>query len=193
MTLNAIKAAFTSLKSDFRDARFPVIAGRLGGEAQVWGERLLELYRTADRAELSRIDALARFWVLRYRGMIEPADLSGAPGGAGFIMAFTAFPYLDMMMDEWELGDLVEGGEGDRFMVRCLFDGADQGAFVIAERAGTGWRFDLMALYRDKVRVFETFIEGQFQGDFEAFLRHYVAEHDLDFDLDQAWRPLAER
>jgi hypothetical protein len=192
MPLNAVKAAFDALKADFRDARFPVVAGRLAGESLAWGERLLALYRSAGRDELDEIDPLARFWVLRYRGMPVPADLTGATPGAGFVLAFTAFPYLDMMMEEWELGGVAGEAGPDRLSVRCLFNGIDEGAVVTAERNAGGWRFDLMPLYRDKARVFEAFIAAEFGGDLEGFVGHYVAEHDLDFDMEQAWRPLVE-
>ncbi|TAN71290.1 MAG: hypothetical protein EPN20_04765 [Magnetospirillum sp.] len=190
MPLNAVKAAFDSLKADFRDARFPVVAGRLAGESMVWGESLLDIFRRGGRSELEALDSLARFWVLRYRGMPVPADLTGAPAGVGFVLAFTAFPYLDVMMDVWELGELAEPAEADRLRVRCLFDGVDEGGIVTAERAGGGWRFDLMPLYRDKVRALDAFVASRFGGSFDSFVRHYVAEHDLDFDFDQAWRPL---
>jgi len=191
MVVSAVKAAFDSLKADFRDGRFPVVAGRLAGESLVWGDRLLGLFRTAGRGELAAVDSLARFWVLRYRGMPVPADLTGAPAGVGFVLAFTAFPYLDVMMEAWELSEPVAADAGDCLRLHCLFDGADEGSVVTAERVGGGWRFDMMPLYRDKVRALDTFIASRFQGDFDAFLGHYVAEHDLDFHLDQAWRPLA--
>lgn len=191
MPLNAAKAAFDSLKADFRDGRFLVVAGRLAGESVVWGESLLVLFRTGDRAALEAADTLARFWVLRYRGMPVPADLTGAPAGVGFVLAFTAFPYLDVMMDVWNLGDLAEAAGADHLRIRCLFDGVDEGSVVTAERVGGGWRFDLMPLYRDKVRALDAFIASQFGGSFDSFVRHYVAEHDLDFDFVQAWRPLS--
>ncbi|MDO8606434.1 MAG: hypothetical protein Q7R40_07865 [Phaeospirillum sp.] len=191
MSLGAVQAAFDSLKADFREARFPVVAGRLAGEALVWGDSLLDLFRNADRGGLEEVDSLARFWVLRYRGMPVSADLAGAPAGVGFVLAFTAFPYLDVMMELWELGELAETAEPDRLRVRCLFDGLDEGAIVTAERAGGGWRFDLMPLYRDKVRALDAFVATRFDGDFDAFIHFYVAEHDLDFDFDQAWRPLS--
>ncbi|CAA7625094.1 hypothetical protein [Magnetospirillum sp. SS-4] len=191
MPLNAVRVAFDILKADFRDARFPVAAGRLTGESLAWGERLLALYRDAGRADLEAIDPLARFWVLRHRGMPVPADLTGATPGAGFVLAFTAFPYLDMMMEEWDLGGVAGEAGPERLSVRCLFNGVDEGAVLTAERIGGGWRFDLMPLYRDKARVFETFIAAEFGGDLEGFVGHYAAEHDLDFDMEQAWRPLA--
>ena len=190
MSREAIHAAFESLKADFRDDRFPVIAGRLCGESLVWGGRLLDLYRAADRDGLGQCDVLSRFWVLRYRGMPVPADLTGADAGAGFVLAFTAFPYLDVMMEAWGLGEVVAQQGSDRFTLRCLFDGNDEGAEVVAERAGASWRFDLMGLYRDKAKALAAFIGSSFDGDFEAFVVHYVAEHDLDFNFDQAWRPL---
>lgn len=190
MSREAVHAAFASLKADFRDERFPLIAGRMAGEALAWGEQLLQLFATADREALSAVDALSRFWVVRYRGMPEPADLSGAGPGPAFILGFTAFPYLDVMMDAWELGEVAEELGPDRLTFHCLFDGENQGTLVTAERAGAGWRFDLMGLYRDKAKALENFIELEF-GDFDAFLDHYVAEHDLNFDTEQAWRPLA--
>ncbi|WP_096703009.1 hypothetical protein [Magnetospirillum sp. 15-1] len=191
MSREAVHAAFASLKADFRDERFPVIAGRLAGEALTWGERLLVLFAHADRDALEAVDALSRFWVVRYRGMPEPADLGGAGPGPAFILGFTAFPYLDVMMEAWELGEVAEEHGPDRLSFHCLFDGEDQGTLVTAERGPGGWRFDLMGLYREKAKTLENFIELEF-GTFDAFLDHYVAEHDLSFDMDQAWRPLAE-
>jgi len=191
MSREAVHAAFASLKADFRDERFPVIAGRLAGEALAWGERLLVLFAHADRDALEAVDALSRFWVVRYRGMPEPADLGGAGPGPAFVLGFTAFPYLDVMMEAWELGEVAEEHGPDRLSFHCLFDGEDQGTLVTAERGQGGWRFDLMGLYREKAKTLENFIELEF-GAFDAFLDHYVAEHDLSFDMDQAWRPLAE-
>jgi hypothetical protein len=188
MSREAVIAAFASLKADFRDERFPVVAGRLAGEALAWGGQLLTLYANGDRAALEGVDALSRFWVVRYRGMPEPADLSGAGPGPAFVLGFTAFPYLDVMMEAWEMGEVVEQGP-DRLILRCLFDGEDQGTVVVAERAGPGWRFDLMDLYRAKAAALEAFIAAEY-GDFDGFLDHYVAEHDLSFNTDQAWRPL---
>jgi hypothetical protein len=188
MSRDAVIAAFASLKSDLREERFPVVAGRMAGEALDWGGELLRLFAAAGRDELERVDALSRFWVLRYRGMPEPADLTGAGPGPAFVLGFTAFPYLDVMMDAWELGEVVEEGP-DRLVLRALFDGEDQGALVAAERTGPGWRFDLMGLYRDKAKALENFIALEY-GDFDVFLEHYVAEHDLDFHTEQAWRPL---
>ncbi|CUW40395.1 protein of unknown function [Magnetospirillum sp. XM-1] len=189
MSREAVLAAFASLKADFRDERFPFIAGRLAGESLTWGEKLLTLFAHGDRDALEAVDMLSRFWVVRYRGMPEPADLSGAGPGPAFVLGFTAFPYLDVMMDAWELGEVAEEQGPDRLTFRCLFDGEDQGTLVTAERAGAGWRFDLMGLYRAKAAALETFIELEF-GAFDTFLDHYVAEHDLSFDLEQAWRPL---
>ncbi|MBI3446090.1 MAG: hypothetical protein HY055_12205 [Magnetospirillum sp.] len=192
MSHEAIHAAFESLKADFRDDRFPVIAGRLTGESLAWGKRLLELFQSAGRDGLMECDPLTRFWILRYRGMPSPADLAGADAGAGFVLAFTAFPYLDVMMEAWALGEIVAGAGTDRVTLRCLFDGTDEGASVVAERAGASWRFDLMGLYVDKAKALDAFIQSSFQGKFDAFIRHYVAEHDLDFDFEQAWRPLTD-
>ncbi|CAA7616951.1 conserved hypothetical protein [Candidatus Terasakiella magnetica] len=191
-TLQAVYAAFESLKADFRDGRLPVIAGRMAGAAAVWGERLSSLYRTDARADLQRRDMLTRFWVLRYRGMPEPADLTGAPSGAVFVMAFTSFPYLDVLMDSWGLGDLTEPAEAmGPFKLQCLLDGVDEGFELTAEKAPAGgWRFDLMPLYHAKALALETFVSSEFGGDFDRFFAHYVAEHDLDFHMDQAWAPL---
>ncbi len=187
----AVRAAFENLKADFMDARFPLIAGRVAGGSLAWGETLLGLYQAGGRAELDGIDALARFWILRYRGMPVPADMTGAPPGAAFVLAFTAFPYLDVMIEAWELGGLVgEGEDSDRPRLHLLFDGNDEGEVVTAERSGGSWRFDLMPLYRGKARALQTFIDARFGGDFDAFVEHYVAEHDLEFDFKQAWTPL---
>lgn len=186
-----LREAFEQVKADFRDDRLPAVSGRLAGEAVAWGAGLLALYRREGRNELAGRDALTRFWVLRFRGMPTPADLTGAPAAAGFVMAFTAFPYLDAMMEMWSLGHHRGIDEQGRHRMAFLTDGLDQGRELLAERGPTGgWCFDLMPLYRDKALALEAFVGNRYGGDFDAFIRHYVAEHDLAFDMDQAWRPL---
>jgi hypothetical protein len=188
-TIDAVRAAFESIKADFREERLPVVASRMGGDALLWGEHLLALYRSEGRDELAGRDPLTRFWVLRFRGMPEPADLTGAPPGAAFVLAFTSFPYLDALMEVWSLGEVV-GGSEDHLELQYLTDGVDQGGTVVAERRDGRWGFDLMPLYMEKAEALERFITGHFDGDFERFVRQYAADHDLAFDIEQAWRPL---
>ena len=47
-----------------------------------------------------------------------------------------------------------------------------------------------MPVYASKAQALEAFIGAEYGGDFDAFLWRYVADHDLMFDMDQAWRPL---
>ena len=47
-------------------------------------------------------------------------------------------------------------------------------------------------VYVSKAQALEAFIAGEHGGDFGAFLWRYVADHDLMFDMDQAWRPLSK-
>jgi hypothetical protein len=191
MSVSAAKAAFETLRGDFLSGNFPLIAGRMAGRALDWGADLLDHFRSTERAELMALDGLSRFWVVRYRGMAEPADLTGATPGAGFVLAFTAFPYLDVMMEVWSLGAVVEESDS-QVTFGVLFDGEDQGSRVTAYKAGAGWQFDLMDLYGDKARAFDAFLDAQYDGDFDAFLDAYVAEHDLDFNVARAWKKLDE-
>ncbi|HSV29779.1 MAG TPA: hypothetical protein VLL76_09465, partial [Candidatus Omnitrophota bacterium] len=155
-----------------------------------FGEELKEIYADADRDRLAQRDPLTRFFVCRFRGMPKPADIAAAPPEAAFLMAFTAFPYLDALMDEMSVGDHVGFDEDGNWIVRRMIAGED-GGMVKAAKGPVGWKFDLMPVYAAKASALADFIGVQYGGDFDAFLWRYVADHDLAFDLDQAWRPLA--
>jgi hypothetical protein len=190
---DGIRSAFESLKGDFREDRLPAVASRISGESALWGEHLLAVYAGEGRAELEQRDPLTRFWVLRFRGMPKPADMSGAPPGAVFVIAFTSFPYLDAMTDMWTLGEPVGQTEDGRLALQLLIEGvAEEGRVLVAEANPLGgWRFDLMPLYVEKAGALDRFVNGHFEGDFERFMRQYVADHDLLFDFDQAWKSVA--
>jgi hypothetical protein len=189
-TLPAVRQDFESLKGSLRDGRMHAACRQLSGACLGWGERLQAIYHHEDRAALAGRDPLTRFFVTRFRGMPEPASVADAPPPAMFLMAFTAFPYLDALMDESVIGDdCGQDADGGR-LVRRLTAGEDDGSTLPVSRNGAGWSFDLMPLYLTKAAALESFIDEGFQGDFDTFLWRYVADHDLVFDMDQAWRPL---
>lgn len=186
----AIQSAFELVKSMLQEGRIQVAAGSVFGAAVTWGEELKDIYAGEGRAELFARDPLTRFFVLRFRGLPEPADFADAPPADMFLIAFTVFPYLDPLMDACEVGDLAGFDEDGDYLVKVLVAGEDEHILMPVGRGGMGWRFDLMALYRTKSAALAGFIRDEFDGDFDAFFAHYLAEHDLDFELDRAWRPL---
>ncbi|CAA7625458.1 hypothetical protein [Magnetospirillum sp. UT-4] len=190
--LSGIRTGFEGLKQALRDGRMNSAAARLFGAAAAWGEDLKDIYRAEGKAELAARDPLTRFFVTRLRGMPEPADILGAPPEAVFLMAFTAFPYLDALVDELSLGEHLGFDEDGAWVMKRLVAEMDEGGMLKAAADDKGgWRFDLMPVYAAKAAALEQFVAEEFHGDFDAFLWRYVADHDLAFDLDQAWRPIA--
>ncbi len=186
------QAAFEALKSDIREGRMNQAAETLFGASLSWGETLQQLYRTGDREALEAHDPLTQFFVTRFRGMPTPAEIGNAPPGAVFLMAFTAFPYLDALLDELILGRAEGEDEHGNALFARILAGEDEGTSLAANQASGTWRFDLMPLYTAKVRALSDFIAEAYLGNFDDFLWRYVADHDLAFDLEQAWRPLGD-
>ncbi len=189
-TMPGIRQGFEILKEHLRDGRMHQASRQLFGACLAWGAELAKVYRADDRQALSARDPLTRFFVTRLRGMPAPADLSDAPASALFLMAFTAFPYVDALMDETTIGAHSGFDEDGNRVVRRILAGEEDGSTIRASRDGAEWSFDLMPVYMAKATAMEDFIAQEFQGDFDAFLWRYVADHDLLFDMEQAWRPL---
>jgi hypothetical protein len=186
----SVRTAFEAWKDNVRDGRMAQAGAALFGECVDWGDRLRAIYRDEGRDALAARDPLTRFFVTRFRGMPKSADIGDAPGHALFLMAFTAFPYLDALVEELTIGEFDSQAEDGTLAVRRVLAGEDEGAVLPVRRAALGWGFDLMGVYRSKAEALDQFIAGQHGGDFDAFLWRYVADHDLMFDMDQAWRPL---
>lgn len=186
----SVRTAFEGLKDNLREGRMAQAGGALFGSCVDWGEELRALYYGEDREALAERDPLTRFFVTRFRGMPVPADIADAPGHAAFLMAFTAFPYLDALVEELTIGEHAGFDEDGNWLVRRVLAGEDQGSTLRVQRAGMSWRFDLMPLYQAKAAALDAFVGQQYGGDFAAFLWSYVADHDLAFDMDQAWRPV---
>lgn len=191
-TMPAIRAAFERLKEQVREGRLPEAGAQLFGACVDWGRELLVIYQRDGREALGRRDPLTRFFVTRFRGMPEPGDLGGAPDTAAFLLAFTAFSYLDGLFEETGIGEHVGFDEDGHWIVRRVVAELDDGTSLRATQAGRAWAFDLMPIYTAKAQALEHFITERFGGDFDAFLWRYVADHDLAFDLEQAWRPLQQ-
>lgn len=189
-SMPAIRSAFDGVKTMLQDGRMNAAASSLCGNALLWGEELKDIYANDDRDHLARRDPLTRFFVCRFRGMPKPAEITGAPPEAAFLMAFNAFPYLDALVDEMTIGDHVGFDEDGFWLVKRLVAGEDGGMVKVC-RGPVGWKFDLMSVYSAKAAALADFIAAEYAGDFDAFLWRYVAEHDLAFDVDQAWRPIA--
>ena len=188
----AIRQEFETLKQDLREGRMHSATSALFGSCLLWGEELRVIYSHEGREALSARDPLTRFFVTRYRGMPEPAEIDDAPAAARFLMAFTAFPYLDALMDELVIGDHMGFDENGNWLVSRVVAGVCDGARLKVDKGGKGWRFDLMAIYQAKSQAMDSFIGERFGGDFDAFLWRYIADHDLMFDMDRAWRPMVE-
>lgn len=187
----ALRSAFEALKVNLREGRMELAARTLSGACILWGEELREIYAHEDKDRLSRRDPLTRFFVTRLRGMPNPVGIADAPAEAAFLMAFTAFPYLDALMEEMTIGEHAGFDEDGNWLVRRVIADEDDGTVVRVGRSERGWRFDLMAVYLAKAQALDAFLTAEFAGDFDAFLWRYIADHDLAFDLDQAWRPIA--
>lgn len=190
-SMPAIRSAFESFKETLRDGRMNAAAATLFGNAVLWGEEVKDIYAGDGKDALAGRDPLTRFFVCRFRGMPEPARIADAPPEAAFLMAFTAFPYLDALLDEMTVGEHVGFDEDGNWLVRRVIAGEDDGTMMRVLKGPVGWKFDLMPVYHAKAVALATFIDNEFGGDFDAFLWRYVADHDLAFDVDQAWRPLA--
>lgn len=185
----SVRQEFEALKEMLREGRMNAATSALFGAAIAWGGQLRTIYAKDDRAALMAGDALTRFFVTRYRGMPEPPHLDDAPPAAWFLMAFTAFPYLDALMDETVIGEHVGFDEDGNWLVGRVLAGDYDGARLKVDKGPKGWRFDLLALYQDKAIALQNYIETSHGGDFDAFLWRYVADHDLVFDMDRAFRP----
>lgn len=186
-----IRQGFETLKEHLAQGRMLAAERLLFGGCLQWGAELGRIYAEDDRAALMDRDPLTRFFVTRLRGMPTPAAISDAPPAGLFLMAFGAFPYLDALFDESAIGEHHGLDEDGNRLVRRVVAGEDDGTLLRASRSGPDWRFDLMPLYQAKAAAMEAFIASEFDGDFSAFLWRYVADHDLVFDMDQAWTPLA--
>lgn len=188
----SVRTAFEAWKDNVREGRMAQAGAALFGACLEWGDTVRGIYLDEGREALSARDPLTRFFVTRFRGMPVPADIAAAPSHAVFLMAFTAFPYLDALVEELSVGEFDAPAEDGAFTVRRVLAGEDEGdgAVLPVRKASLGWGFDLMPVYRAKAAALDAFIAARHGGDFNAFLWAYVADHDLMFDMEQAWRPV---
>jgi hypothetical protein len=189
----SLRTAFEAWKDNLREGRMAQAGAALFGDCLTWGAAVSGIYADDGREALLARDPLTRFFVTRFRGMPVSADIADAPDHAVFLMAFTAFPYLDALVEELTIGEHAGVDEDGSWRVRRVLAGEDEGAFLRVRRAGLGWQFDMKPVYDAKAAALADFVETQCDGDFDAFLWRYVADHDLVFDMDQAWRPLDKR
>ncbi len=186
----SVRTAFETWKENLREGRMAQAGAALFGECLSWGEQLGSIYAGEGRDNLAARDPLTQFFVTRFRGMPVSADIAGAPSHATFLMAFTAFPYLDALVEELTIGEHAGMDEEGNWLVRRVLAGEDEGGTLRVRRAGLGWQFDMQPVYEAKAQALAAYVDAQCGGDFQAFLWAYVADHDLMFDMDQAWRPL---
>jgi len=187
-----VRAAFDRLKDLLRDGRMTQACAMMFGTCRSWGAELKDLYLHANEISLAEQDFLTQFFITRFRGMPQSAELFDAPPEAVFLMAYTAFPYLDALLEELTLGDHAGFDEDGNWLVRRLMAGEleHEHALLRAIHGENSWQFDLMPLFDSKSLAMQDFIQREFSGDFRAFLWRYVAEHDLPFDMTQAWLPV---
>lgn len=191
----SVRSAFEAWKDNVREGRMAQAGAALFGACLTWGDQVRDMYLDEDREALSRRDPLTRFFITRFRGMPEPAEIGDAPGHAIFLMAFTAFPYLDALVEELSVGEFHASADDGSFTVRRVLAGEDEGdaSLLPVRKAALGWSFDLMPVYAAKAAALDQFIASCHGGDFDDFLWRYVADHDLMFDVEQAWRPVTKR
>lgn len=193
LAMPTIRQEFEALKQALGEGRMQSAASALFGGCLSWGDELRSIYAHDDRQALSGRDPLTRFFVTRFRGQDGDVDIAGAGGGTFFLLAFAAFPYLDALMTEMSVGDHMGFDEDGNWLVSKIVAGTMEGSRLKVDKGRQGWRFDLMSVYQTKAQAMENFIDERFGGDFDAFLWRYVADHDLAFDMDRAWRPLVEK
>lgn len=193
-SMPSVRSAFEAWKENLREGRMAQAGNALFGECLGWGDSLRTIYVGEGRDALAGRDPLTRFFVTRFRGMPVPADIAAAPGHAVFLMAFTAFPYLDALVDELSLGEFEAAAADGGFTVRRVLAGEDEGdgALMPVRKADLGWSFDLMPVYRAKALALDMYVATRHGGDFDDFLWAYVADHDLMFEMEQAWNPLTK-
>lgn len=191
----SVRTAFEAWKDNVREGRMAQAGAALFGDCVTWGQQVRGIYLDEGREALSARDPLTRFFVTRFRGMPQPAEIGDAPDHALFLMAFTAFPYLDALVEELSIGEFQASADDGSFTVRRVLAGEDEGdgAVLPVRKAQLGWGFDLMPVYAAKAAALDQFIASRHGGDFDDFLWRYVADHDLVFDMDQAWRPVTKR
>jgi len=185
-----VRLEFEALKDEVREGRLNTAASALFGACLNWDQQLRRILAEDDKTSLSARDPLTRFFVTRLRGAPEATDFSASPAGVVFLMALSVFSYLDVLMDEMAIGDHLGLDEEGNWQVSTLLAGHPDGSQMKVDSRGSGrCRFDLMGVYRNKAQALEGFIAETYDNDFDRFLWRYVADHDLDFDMDQAWRP----
>ncbi|MBI2240686.1 MAG: hypothetical protein HYU59_07775 [Magnetospirillum gryphiswaldense] len=190
LAMPMVRLEFEALKDALREGRFTAATSALFGSCLNWDQQLLRIIAQDDKAALSARDPLTRFFVTRTRGAPEEMDFSTLPAGSAFLMALTAFSVLDVLMDELSIGDHLGLDEEGNWQLATVLAGQSDGSRISVDSKGSGrCRFDLMVVYRNKAQALERFIAEEFDHDFDRFLWRYVADHDLDFDMDQAWRP----
>lgn len=187
-----VRMEFEALKQSLNEGRLPAAASALFGECLDWGRRLAAILVADAPGALADRDTLTRFFVARARGQGLESDLAAQEPAHLFILAFSAFSYLDPLMDEASVGDFMGDLPDGTWLVSRVVAGEVDGAPLRLMLQDGRWRFDLMALYRAKAQAMADFIAQSFDNDFDAFLWRYVAEHDLEFDMERARRPQGE-
>ncbi|WP_291717087.1 hypothetical protein [Magnetospirillum sp. 64-120] len=189
LAMPMVRLEFEALKDALREGRFTAATSALFGSCLNWDQQLRHFLAEDDKATLSARDPLTRFFVTRTRGAPEEMDFTALPVGSAFLMALSAFSVLDVLMDELSLGDHLGLDEEGNWQLATVLAGQNDGSRISVDKGSGRCRFDLMVVYRNKAQALERFIAEEFDDDFDRFLWRYVADHDLDFDMEQAWRP----
>ena len=185
----SIRLSFEALKQALHEGGPAAGARFLCGECVTWGDELRAIHAGCDRAGLESRDPLTRFFVTRYRGVEKAPTLTGLGAAELFLLAFGAFTYLDALMDETSIGEHAGTDACGRWQVGRVVAGDYDASVITVEKGPVGWMFDLMPIYRAKAQALDDFIASTYGGDFDAFLWRYVADHDLMFDMERAFRP----
>ena len=184
-----LRRAFDSLKEQLRDGASSSATAKVFGISQMFGEELKQILIREGREMLQRRDPLTRFFALRLRGMEQAPVMEGMPPEYAFLFAFTIFPYVEAIMDETSIGDHVGFDETGAWLVQRRLADEDAGT-LRAFQTNDEWQFDLMPIYMSKAMSLADYVRREFNDDFDAFFARYLADHDVELDMERAWRPL---
>lgn len=185
----ALRRAFDGLKEQLRDGASSTATAKVFGISQMFGEELKQILMREGRDMLQRRDPLTRFFTLRLRGMEQVPVMEGMPGEYAFLFAFTIFPYVEPIMDETTIGDHIGFDETGAWLVQRRMADEDAGTLRAFENKGQ-WQFDLMPIYMSKAMSLADYVRREFNDDFDAFFARYLADHDVELDMERAWQPL---
>ncbi|MBF0251410.1 MAG: hypothetical protein HQL35_12370, partial [Alphaproteobacteria bacterium] len=183
----AVVEAFDALKKLLTERDFNAAATLIDGTCIHYGDQMVNLVRLEDLSyspeELEAIDpftklVMALFWGTHLSGVVPelvPRFM--------FCLMLSHSPFLTMVLKKWELGAFSGVTSAQCYSYKCRYDdsGEDKKIYVYVGKDGLP-RFDLMDLFIHAYQILELYVEDQFGGDDEAFIRHYIEHTGYEYD-----------